>query len=1241
MVTMQDSEPATHPITRMRSAAATRRRRHHRFRLWVVAAGALHAAWSVATAVGPSPSMAAEAPDRTISQTKEEDAVSRAGSLADLLVAEATAPAAASTQQAVAISWTVRNAATAVGGAATAASWQDSVYLSTQPVCCDGAVLLGSFIHSGGLGVGASYQLSPTVTMPNVSSGNYHLIIWTDATNAQDEANDSNNQRVLPIAVTEPDLVLTALARVPASASTQQAIPVSWTVQNQGTGPTAQPWEDGVYLSPNPTCCAGAIQLGAWPRPAGLAARRQYAEAKTVAIPNVDPGHYYVIARANAARGLHESQDANNERAIALTVTTPDLAATGLSAPPTAASGQSVPVTWTVDNAGGAAVGTWVDALYLAQTPTCCSGAALLGRWEHSKLAAAARYTQTKAVTIPGLAEGRYYLILRTDAEDDVHEINEANNERSIPLAITGADLVPTALTAPASATGGKKISVSWAVENHGDGLAAGPWVDKVLISSSPTCCASASEVGSWRRPTALAAHKSYAQTKSVLVPNLPTGIYYLIFWADADRQVPEANDENNWRASRIAVTTAGPIPGPTSLAVASVNGGDDPTAGTGFAVVVQTRDTAGIRRNVANPTAVALRLVSGTGALGGALTGTIPAGASEVALSGATYTKAESGVTLAAHRTAGDALADGKSEAFAVRPGPIASYALGVSSPQTAGIPFSIDITARDQFGNKVNADSAVSMGSVSGHVLFDADGDGVFGDTTKALAAGSVRLAAKAATAETTRIVATDARGITGSVTLAIVAGPARALAFETQPSGAMTGSPIPGPPTVAVQDAFGNLVRASTAVIGVAIGTNPTASSLSGTTVRTAVNGIAGFTDLSIGRPGTYTLTATAPGLLSATSAAFTIGSDGGGISGRVARASDGTGLAGAVVSALQAGLVKGSVTTTGDGAYVMSGVAAGTYDVRASASGFQTQIATGIAVSAGISAIANFSLSAVAGPTIRITEPVSGSAINRLTLLVRGEITAPQGTDVGVSVNDVPGFVDGSRFAALVAVQPGTTVLVANLTGFAGAIATDSIPITVEVSAADPPVNLRAVPAAGLSPLTIGFSLWSSVGIADISLDVNGDGSADFHGQSLDAARFVLAQPGIYTPRATIIDSLGRTHDATTVVEVFDAAALDRRLQAVWRGVKDALRAGNTAGAVALIHSDTRDRYREQFDQLSAATLASVDSIMTDITFVGAGFGGAQYEMVRQENGQTFSYAVWFLLDQDGLWRLRRF
>jgi len=53
------------------------------------------------------------------------------------------------------------------------------------------------------------------------------------------------------------DLVATALTG-PASAITQQAISVSWTVANQGTATPSGSWYDHLYLSPSPVCCTGA-----------------------------------------------------------------------------------------------------------------------------------------------------------------------------------------------------------------------------------------------------------------------------------------------------------------------------------------------------------------------------------------------------------------------------------------------------------------------------------------------------------------------------------------------------------------------------------------------------------------------------------------------------------------------------------------------------------------------------------------------------------------------------------------------------------------------------------------------------------------------------------------------------------------------------------------------------------------------------------------------------------------------
>src|SRR5439155_578249 len=73
----------------------------------------------------------------------------------------------------------------------------------------------------------------------------------------------------------------------------------------------------------------------------------------------------------------------------------------------------------------------------------------------------------------------------------------------------------------------------------------------------------------------------------------------------------------------------------------------------------------------------------------------------------------------------------------------------------------------------------------------------------------------------------------------------------------------------------DALGNLATGFTGAVAVALGSNPGSATLSGTTPVAAVSGVATFFDLSLNKTGTgYTLTASASGLASVTSAAFDI-------------------------------------------------------------------------------------------------------------------------------------------------------------------------------------------------------------------------------------------------------------------------------------------------------------------------------------------------------------------------------
>ena len=111
-------------------------------------------------------------------------------------------------------------------------------------------------------------------------------------------------------------------------------------------------------------------------------------------------------------------------------------------------------------------------------------------------------------------------------------------------------------------------------------------------------------------------------------------------------------------------------------------------------------------------------------------------------------------------------------------------------------------------------------------------------------------------------------------------IAIGPAAAhhTAFATQPGGAMTGSPLSTQPAVRILDAYENQT-ASTAAITLSLVPPPGSAGAaltceSGTTLA-AVAGTATFLGCAVSLAGTdYTMVGTSPGLLSGTSAPFTI-------------------------------------------------------------------------------------------------------------------------------------------------------------------------------------------------------------------------------------------------------------------------------------------------------------------------------------------------------------------------------
>lgn len=83
--------------------------------------------------------------------------------------------------------------------------------------------------------------------------------------------------------------------------------------------------------------------------------------------------------------------------------------------------------------------------------------------------------------------------------------------------------------------------------------------------------------------------------------------------------------------------------------------------------------------------------------------------------------------------------------------------------------------------------------------------------------------------------------------------------------------------------------------------------------------------------------------------------------GGIAGRVTDAETGTGVGTATVEVRQGGRLVSSVRSREDGSYTVVGLAAGSYDLQAKAIGYAAKSASGVPVTAGGTATANFALS----------------------------------------------------------------------------------------------------------------------------------------------------------------------------------------------------------------------------------------------------------------------------------------
>lgn len=269
----------------------------------------------------------------------------------------------------------------------------------------------------------------------------------------------------------------------------------------------------------------------------------------------------------------------------------------------------------------------------------------------------------------------------------------------------------------------------------------------------------------------------------------------------------------------------------------------------------------------------------------------------------------------------------------------------------------------------------------------------------------------------------------------------------------------------------------------------------------------------------------------------------------------------------------------------------------------------------------------------GAQVAIVEPVDGAVVAAGVLLVRGTVAAG-GQEVVVTVNGIPAAVHGDAFAAMIGAEPGPLVVSALAATTAGGSTEHSIDVTVVESGA-PLAELRVSPRSGVAPLPATFSLAGVVGV--IELDADGDGLVDFTGPALDGHVYTFTSPGVYVSTATVTDDQGVRAVRHAVVEVLDRTAADALFRARWTVFRDRLSSADIEGALAGVVEGRREKYRGPL-QLLAPDLAAIAAGFSDMTVLSFGEHVVEGVVTRVRDGLAHLHFVYFMRDDDGIWKI---
>jgi len=347
-----------------------------------------------------------------------------------------------------------------------------------------------------------------------------------DVQNYINESDETNNVKTATLTFSQSrssDLIVQNIVCSPLNPSVGDTVTLAVTVKNQGSG-LADLSHVAYYVDDTFQTSTSVCQIGA-----GATATKTFTWTAL-------PGPHTFRAVADSNSGVSESNESNNEKTLAISVSAPDLIIQDITWSPASPSvGNSVTFTFTIKNQGSMKAGYSYVAYYVDGS----------SRGYHDVPDIEAGANVTMSFTWTGQADSHIFRVV-ADMENHVPETNESNNDKVITL--PPPDLIIESINwLPANPSANTTVTFTATIRNQGSGKSeqfqVAYYIDETRQFSDYV---KSIEAGT-------AATQTFTWTSQA-------GSHTVKAVADTENRVPEGSENNNEKAVAFSVLTPSPV---------------------------------------------------------------------------------------------------------------------------------------------------------------------------------------------------------------------------------------------------------------------------------------------------------------------------------------------------------------------------------------------------------------------------------------------------------------------------------------------------------------------------------------------------------------------------------------------------------------------------------------------------------------------------------------------------------